>query len=55
LVTDDSLIHAVSVIRRALTTEPITVMLDWAAGLMSVPPPQPPARRATELARGSMR
>jgi Tol biopolymer transport system component/DNA-binding winged helix-turn-helix (wHTH) protein len=41
--------------RRDASTEPITVMLDWAAGLTSAPPPQPSARRATEVARGGMR
>jgi hypothetical protein len=41
--------------RRDSSTEPITVMLDWAAGLTSAPPPQPSARRATEVAQGGMR
>jgi dipeptidyl aminopeptidase/acylaminoacyl peptidase len=41
--------------RRDASTRPITVMLDWATGLTSVPAPQPPARRATEVARGSTR
>jgi Tol biopolymer transport system component len=38
--------------RRNSSTEPITVMLDWAAGLTSAPPLQPSARRAPEVARG---
>src|SRR5688572_5294370 len=41
--------------RRNSSTEPITVMLDWAAGLTSAPAPQPAARRAAEVARGGMR
>jgi Tol biopolymer transport system component len=39
--------------RRALTTEPITVMLDWTAGLTSMPAAQPAGRDATEVARRS--
>ena len=39
--------------RRALTTEPITVMLHWAAGLISTPTAQPAGRDATEVARRS--
>lgn len=41
--------------RRNSSTEPITVMLDWAAGLTSAPPLQPSVRRAPEVARGGMR
>jgi DNA-binding winged helix-turn-helix (wHTH) protein/Tol biopolymer transport system component len=41
--------------RRDASTKPITVMLRWTAGLMSVPPPQPPERRSTEVASGSTR
>jgi DNA-binding winged helix-turn-helix (wHTH) protein/Tol biopolymer transport system component len=41
--------------RRNSSTEPITVMLDWAAGLTSLPSPWPAVRRAAEVARGSMR
>jgi len=41
--------------RRDSSTEPITVMLDWAAGLTSAPAQPPSARRATEVARGGMR
>jgi DNA-binding winged helix-turn-helix (wHTH) protein/Tol biopolymer transport system component len=37
------------------SARPITVMLDWTAGLTSVPTPQPVVRRATEVARGSTR
>ena len=39
--------------RRALTTEPITVMLDWAAGLTSMPAALPVAHDATDVARRS--
>jgi Tol biopolymer transport system component len=41
--------------RRDAGTRPITVMLDWTAGLTSIPTPQPAARRATEVARGGTR
>jgi Tol biopolymer transport system component len=41
--------------RRDSSIEPITVMLDWAAGLTSAPSPQPAVRSATEVARGSTR
>lgn len=37
------------------SAKPITVMLDWAAGLTSAPPPLPSARRAPEVARGGTR
>jgi eukaryotic-like serine/threonine-protein kinase len=41
--------------RRDASTKPITVMLDWTAGLTPVPPPPAAARDATEVARGSTR
>jgi DNA-binding winged helix-turn-helix (wHTH) protein/Tol biopolymer transport system component len=41
--------------RRDASARPITVMLDWTAGLTSIPTPQPAVRRATEVARGGMR
>jgi DNA-binding winged helix-turn-helix (wHTH) protein/Tol biopolymer transport system component len=41
--------------RRDASTKPITVMLDWTAGLTSVPTPQPAFRRATEVAGGITR
>jgi Tol biopolymer transport system component len=36
-------------------TKPITVVVDWTAGLTPVPTPQPVVRRATEVARSGMR
>jgi Tol biopolymer transport system component len=39
--------------RRALTTEPITVIRDWAAGLTSMPTAQPAGGDATEVERRS--
>jgi eukaryotic-like serine/threonine-protein kinase len=39
--------------RRDSSTEPITVMLDWAAGLTPVPPPPSVERETTEVARGT--
>jgi DNA-binding winged helix-turn-helix (wHTH) protein/Tol biopolymer transport system component len=41
--------------RRDASTKPITVMLDWTAGLTSAPTPQPAVGSATEVARGSTR
>jgi DNA-binding winged helix-turn-helix (wHTH) protein/Tol biopolymer transport system component len=41
--------------RRDASAKPITVMLDWTAGLTPVPTPQPAGRRATEVARDSAR
>jgi hypothetical protein len=41
--------------RRAASTEPITVMRDWAAGLTPAPPRRPAARDTTEVARSSSR
>jgi hypothetical protein len=37
------------------STTPITVVVDWTAGLTPVPTPQPVVRRATEVARSGMR
>jgi hypothetical protein len=37
------------------SAKPITVMLDWTAGLTPVPPPPAAAGDATEVARGGMR
>jgi DNA-binding winged helix-turn-helix (wHTH) protein/Tol biopolymer transport system component len=41
--------------RRDASTKPIVVMLDWTAGLTSVPAPQPAVRRGNEVARGNTR
>jgi eukaryotic-like serine/threonine-protein kinase len=39
--------------RRDSSTEPITVMLDWAAGLTPAPRPPSDERETTEVARGT--
>ena len=41
--------------RRDGSTEPITVMLNWAAGLTSIPTAPPAVRDATKVARGGTR